>query len=402
MVISVKYFNSCTLYILLWVLYSLQGTLYASGSIISQGLLLLFLLFSVYYTLILNIKYRHSLPSFLKVLNVFILMLTAYGVFAMLDPTPLYVEDIIASAYPKYEFLKLVYVSLMPIYGFYYFHRQGMLTEEILRFVSLILLIIVTFNFIDNQASMLAEAMSERSSRDEFTNNIAYDFLQLLPMAFFWRKRPIVQYLFVAYIFVFIVVGMKRGAIVIGAVCFLWFLYRSIKSSRGWNRAIVIVLTVAIAIFGFHYVVEFSSTSDYFQQRLQQTAEGDSSGRDMLYGRFWNHFINETSIIKILFGNGAMQTIRIAGNFAHNDWLEILTCHGVVGVFIYILYFIALIKHWLRSKTDNLVYNILGMTIIIMFASTLFSMSYNSLSLAVTICLGYCLSTYSRNGYERK
>jgi hypothetical protein len=402
MIIGKKYFNSCTLYILLWVLYSLQGTLYAEGSIISRGVLLLFLIFSGYYTLVLNMKYRHSLPVFFKVLNVFIFMLSAYGVFAIFDPTPIYVEDIIASAYPKHEFLKLIYVSLMPIYSFYYFHRQGMLTEENIRFASFVLLIVVTSNFIENQASMLAMAMSERSSREEFTNNISYDFLQLLPLAFFWRKKPLVQYLFVAYIFVFLVVGMKRGAIAIGAVCFLWFLYRNIKSSRGWNRAIVIVLTVAIAAFGVNYVVEFSSTSDYFQQRLQQTAEGNSSDRDVIFGTLWEHFLNEKSALNILFGNGAMQTISIAGNFAHNDWLEILICHGIVGIFIYILYFAALTSMCVKSRHNHLVYNILGMAIIIMFASTLFSMSYNSLNLGITLCLGYCLSEYNKNGYERK
>ena len=402
MVISVKYFNSCTLYILLWVLYSLQGTLYASGSTISQGILLIFLLFSVYYTLMLNMKSRHLLPMFLKVLNIFVLMLTIYGGIALLDPTPLYVEDIIASAYPKHEFLKLAYVSLLPIFSFYYFHKQGMITEEVIRFVSLVLLIVTTCNFIDNQASMLAVAMSEHSSRDEFTNNIAYDFLQLLPMAFFWRKKPIVQYLFVAYIFVFIVIGMKRGAIAVGAVCFLWFVYRSMKSSRGWNRTIIVALTMALVAVGIRYVVDFYSTSDYFQQRLQQTIDGDSSGRDALYEALWDHFLNETSVSKILFGNGAMQTIKIGGNFAHNDWLEILTCHGILGIFIYLLYFATLVRQWVMVKRNPLVYNILGMTIIIMFASTLFSMSYNNLSLPISMCLGYCLFTYNKDGYECK
>lgn len=233
--------------------------------------------------------------------------------------------------------------------------------------------------------------MDMGSTREEFTNNIAYNFLQLLPLAFFWNKKPLMQYLYAAYILVFLVAGMKRGALIIGAVCFLWFMYRSIKSSRGWNKAIVVLLAVAITIFGVNYVVEFSSTSDYFQQRLQQTAEGNSSGRDVIFGSLWEHFLNEQSALKILFGNGAMQTIKIIGNYAHNDWLEILICHGIVGVLIYILYFISLIKHWLKSKGNAVVYNVLGMTIAIMFASTLFSMSYNSLSLGITLCLGYCL-----------
>lgn len=401
MVISKKYFNSCTLYILLWVLYSLQGTLYASGSIISQGLLAIIMLLSFYYVFIVNTQYK-VLPGFLRILNVFLLMLTAYGVVLMLSGTTIYVDFVLSGATSKISFLKTAYMSLLPIYAFYHFGKTKLLTGDIIRLLSLFLLIVTTISFIRNQNEMLAEALMDGSSREEFTNNIAYNFLGLLPLAFFWHKKPLIQYLFAAYIFIFIIAGMKRGAILIGAVCFVWFIYRTWKVAHGKQRALITVLTILIAIVGAKYIADFYAASEYFQYRMKQTAEGESSGRNEIYSTLWNHFINETSFLKILFGNGALQTITIAGLLAHNDWLEILTCHGVIGVFIYILYFIALIKHWLRSKTDNLVYNILGMTIIIMFASALFSMSYNSLSLAVTICLGYCLSAYSRNGYERK
>lgn len=391
MIIGKKYFNSCTLYILLWALYSLQGTLYASGSIISQGLLAIIMLLSFYYVFIVNTQYK-VLPGFLRVLNVFLLMLTAYGVVLMLSGTTIYKDFALSESVSNTFFLKTVYMSLLPIYAFYHFGKTKLLTGDIIRHISLFLLFVTTISFIRNQNEMLAEAMMEGSSSEEFTNNIAYNFLGLLPLAFFWHKKPLIQYLFATYIFVFIIAGMKRGAIAVGAICFLWFIYRTWKVARGKQRVLITVLTIVIAIVGAKYIADFYAASEYFQYRMKQTAEGESSGRDIIYSTLWNHFINETSFLKILFGNGALQTITIAGLLAHNDWLEILTCHGVVGVFIYILYFIALIKHWLRSKHNNLVYNILGMTIIIMFASTLFSMSYNSLSLATTICLGYCLA----------
>ena len=396
MVISTKYFNSCTLYILLWGLYSLQGTLYASGSIISQGLLAIIMLFSVYYAFIVNIQSK-ALPFFLKVLNVFLLMLTAYGGFLILSGKTIYFNFTLSESVSPITFLKEVYISLLPVYAFYHFYITHKLTDDVIRIVSVFLLVVTTFSFIRKQNELLTDALSVGSTKEEFTNNTAYGFLGLLPLAFFWSKKPLLQYLFAAYIFIFIVAGMKRGAILIGAICFVWFVYRTWKAARGNQRTLITTLTIIIAILGFRYVSDFYATSEYFQRRVEQTAEGGLSNRDVIYSTLWNHFINETSVTKILFGNGALQTLSISGSYAHNDWLEILTCHGIVGVLIYVLYFIALVKHWIRSKHNILVYNILGMTIIIMFASTLFSMSYNNLSLSIVLCLGYCLGQLQLN-----
>ncbi len=391
MVINKQYFNSCTLYILLWILYKLQGTLYASGSIISQGLLAIFMLLSMYYVAIVNFGDKR-LPTFLKVLNVFLLMLTAYGLIAILDPTPIYFDRQLDAPAPKLDFLKTTYMSLLPIYVFYYFQKKGILTEQVIRVTSIVLLIVTTYSFIRMQNEMLAKAISEGSTREDFTNNVAYGFLKLLPMAFFWNKKPLMQYLLAAYIFVFLVVGMKRGALLIGALCLLYFMYRTWKYSSGKQRSIVSVLTVIIIVIGINYLSNFYTTSDFFRYRMEQTAAGDTSGRDELYGTLWDHFLNEKSATKILFGNGAMQTINIAGNYAHNDWIEIIICHGLLGIFVYILYFIALIRCWLRSIKNPMVYSMLGMLILIMFSLTLFSMSYNSLGLPISICLGYCMT----------
>ena len=392
MIISKKYFNNCTLYILLWVIYSLQGTLYASGGIISRGLLVVLMLMSIYYAIKVN-NSGQRLPSFLRVLNVFVAMITLYGVVAILDPTPLIVTgDGLYAPIAKFEFLKTAYISLFPIYVFYYFAKKGILTEETIRFISIILLINTTVSFVEAQNSMLADAMAMRSSREEFTNNVAYTFLQLMPLAFFWRRKPIMQDLDGMYIVAFLVMGMKRGALLIGAVCLIWFIYSSWRSARGTQKVIIAALTAIMVAVGIHYIAEFYATSDYFQQRLERTMAGDSSGRDEIYSTLWNHYLNETSFLRVLFGNGAMQTINIAGNYAHNDWLEVLTCHGALGIFIYLMYFVSLVRCWISSRKSETIYGVLGMVLLIMFASTLFSMSYNSLSIGITLCLGYCLS----------
>ena len=126
---------------------------------------------------------------------------------------------------------------------------------------------------------------------------------------------------------------------------------------------------------------------------------GNSSGRDTLYARLWNYYRQETTLGQFFFGNGAMSTVRLVGNYAHNDWLELLICQGLLGAGIYALYFMTLFMQFLSfRRKDSVCYNILGMLLLIMFVSSVFSMSYNSLSLSVTICLGYCLAHQGDKG----
>lgn len=391
-----KYLNICNIYILLWCIYYLQGIAYAKGSIISQLTLLILMLISGYYFIEVNIRYR--IPSFLRVLNVFIGVMTIYGIFLILDPTPIYYSFTLSEQAGKMGFLKAIYMSLLPIYSMYAFTKQGILKIESIQALTLILIISTTLSYFRAEQEALQKALEVGSMREEFTNNTGYDFLHIFPVLFFWNKKPILQYALLAFIFTFIVMGMKRGAIMIGLVCLIWFLYRTYKSSKS-NRSLIIFLTSIAIICGVAYLIDFYNNSEYFQYRMEQTLEGDSSGRYSIYSNMWEYFINQHSLNNVLLGNGAMHTIKIAGNYAHNDWLELLICQGLFGIVIYLAYFITLYRGFQNSRNNALLYNILGMCLFIMFASSIFSMSYNSLSLSITLCLGYCLAT--KNKHEK-
>ena len=153
-------------------------------------------------------------------------------------------------------------------------------------------------------------------------------------------------------------------------------------------------------VLGSYYIADFYASSDYFQYRLENTLEGNSSNRDVFYATLVEYFINQDSLTNILFGNGAMTTIMIVGNFAHNDWLELAICQGVLGLVIYFVYFISLFVFFRKTLHNPLVYNIIGMVLMIMFASSLFSMSYNALSISLTLCLGYCFVQYNQQNNE--
>lgn len=395
------YLNNCTFYILLWGIYYLQGTLYPSGSIISQGVLALIMLISLYYCFKVNITYK--LPIFMRVLNVFLVVLSVYGMLFMLSPTQVYFENIISTPATKHEYLKTIYMSLLPIYVMYHYGRRGVLTTSYICRFTILWLFIVIVQFIRLQNDAMAAASEMGITEDiEIVNNIAYDFLHLFPLIFLWRAKPFVQYLLTAVIFAFILVGMKRGVIVIGAVCLMWFLYSIWRTSKGRQRYAVAFLTIVLLSLGIGYISDLYSTSPLFQQRIEQTLEGSTSNRDTIYGSLWQYFKDDLSLTHFLLGNGAFFTVTVAGNFAHNDWLELLINQGLLGVAIYIAYFISLVYTLYRLRHNKQLYAIMAMIVFIMFASSLFSMSYSSLGLPIAMGLGYCLSATNQSPHNHQ
>ena len=375
----------------------MQDIIYSGGGI-GQMLLLAIMLISGYYFVKVNTTYKLPLP--IKVLNVFIGVMSVYGVMLMFDPTPLYFDFEFTQSVAKLEFLKSLYISLLPIYAMFDFAKQRLLTEESMRGLSIVLIIFTTILYFHEQDLMLQKAMELGSSQEEFTNNTSYKFLHIFPLLFFWRRRTVIQFLLMGYIFTFIVMGLKRGAISIGVVCMLWFMYRMLVLSSRKTRLIIFALTILLIVLGSYYIADFYASSDYFQYRLENTLEGNSSNRDVFYATLVEYFINQDSLTNILFGNGAMTTIMIVGNFAHNDWLELAICQGVLGLVIYFVYFISLFVFFRKTLHNPLVYNIIGMVLMIMFASSLFSMSYNALSISLTLCLGYCFVQYNQQNNE--
>ena len=383
-----KKVNACLIYTLLWCLYYLQGTLYPQG-VLAQGILLIILMWSLYYAT--KVLVQTGLPSFIKALTVFIGVYVVYFLFSYLDATPIYVDFVMEQRVTPFGSLKTTLMSLLPLYAYYYFAKKGQLQD--VGFYIVVLLILTTFQFIRYQNNAIIEAVAMGLDREEFTNNIAYNFVQLIPLLFLFNKKPFWQYVALLYVLVFVLMGMKRGAILIGALCFIYFLYSSYKTATPKGRKYIVMLSVCVLIgFGI-YATDFIAGSDYFAERVEDTLEGNSSGRDAIYSSLLDHIFSRDNIGEILFGEGLNKTVAISGLFAHNDWLELGINQGLIGIVVYILYFVGLWSDVRKSRRNNvLIHRVLVMSFFIMFASTLFSMSYNNLALGMKLILGISLA----------
>lgn len=177
----------------------------------------------------------------------------------------------------------------------------------------------------------------------------------------------------------------------------MWFMFQSMKNASRKQKIWVFILSVVLIVVGFYMVSDMLQNSEYFNQRLEDTIEGNSSGRDRLYGVFWRHFTQESNPLLFLFGNGANATLTISSNYAHNDWLEIAINQGLLGLVIYVVYWIKFYKTWKKSKFDSQIYLALGLILFIYFMRTIFSMSYTAMPIYATLCLGYCMGMISEN-----
>lgn len=389
--------NRCDWFIIVWVLYYLQGVLYSTGGAISTGLLGINLLVSIWCAI--KVWQMPHNPPYIKGLNLLLIMFSIYG-FALILMNPHTVHySMSGMSMASYNYIKSIYLSILPIYAFYYFSLKGYLTAERLRWWAVVFCISCVLSYYNYMQQAMDRLLERGSSAEEITNNAGYLFLSLIPIWVVYRRKPLLQYAGLAFCMAFILMGMKRGAIAIGGVVVLYLIWQIIKNARGNQRFIVIILTAVLAVVGVYFVIDLMTSSDYFLQRLEATKEGNSSGRDSLYSFFWTYFTEKADAIQYLFGRGANGTLEIYYNYAHNDWLEIAVNQGLLGIIVYAVYWKQFYSTW-RQSTNIEAKTILALVGIIYFAKTIFSMSYAAMMYVCTSVLGYALATYKKPNFE--
>lgn len=366
-----KLFTLPNLYVLLWTLYYTQGTFLPQGSVWSRMTVVLFLLISVYDVFYSFIKFR--INPYLKVLGVLLLMFSVYGMVLLLREG-------------GFDYLKMIYLSLLPTYSFFVWTKTNKIDVGWIKVAFIIMVGVIIIQYF----AELSRIENIYSYTENTTINIAYEILALLPLIYLWRNKPIMQYVILALVLALVVSTVKRGAIIIGALCMVYFIYNSMKYSTQKTKWYIWLVVLAFAVVGARYVINFYANSEYAQLRLEYTLAGESSGRGSIFKQCWNIFVN-SNVLGLLLGHGASATIDMLGVAAHNDWLEILVNQGLLGAIVYFIYWINFYKTFKYDKNPE-TKPILGTLLIIYFMATLFSMSYSAMTLPATLALGYCLA----------
>lgn len=373
----------CIIYTVLWEVYANQ----AGIGIEAYAKYLLFPLIAYSLWKVVYVCTHYRLESFMKGLTVFLFLLSIYGFHHLIFGETKIVRDYWYRAEVRpFFYLKYIYCSLPVVYVYYDFARKKVFTQDIIFYYALFLLACAIFSFF----SYYSTKGNSNQYIDGVTNNNGYKFVPIMALLFLvkkWRTPLMVVCL------CFAVVSIKRGAVMICLLSFLLYLRYNFYSVKGAKRLrVYTVITILLVGIGYG-MLSFYESSEGVQRRIDMTLEGNSSGRDKLASKLIDFYINQDNEVGYFIGNGADATIDIAGNYAHNDWLELLINQGAIGVITFLILYIMWYKSWRQiGETGNKMCQYsFGVALMGSFISTIFSMSYTAFSSAISIAIGYCL-----------
>ena len=237
---------------------------------------------------------EEKMPPLLRAWSVLLILFTAYGLPLIVSGKMFIIKENFRHI-PGEEFLKLIYYSMLPLFPIYEFAKKGELTPSKLKIVCLLLLLTSTFQYNEYYSKMLSYAKDRGLTVREFTNNSGYLFLQIIPLVLVFRKQKILMVSILIYCMYMIMIGMKRGAILLAIPSVLILLLELYKYSTKRQKVFIVLITIGVIAFCvelFQYMLE---TSDYFNMRLQKTLSGNTSHRDVIYAQAisWNYWCDD-------------------------------------------------------------------------------------------------------------
>ena len=374
------------------MIYYLQDMLMIKG-VLAQSILIVLMAMSIYAFCLVNMFYRISL--YLRWLNIMLFVVTVYGLVLFFSGFALYPDEFNLYTSLQFGYLQRIYTSVLPIYFFYLFSLKKELSEKIMKSIFFAFLLFSIIMYYQNFF-----VVSEAMGRSEITNNIGYWFVPLIPMLLLIKIKDIWKFVFLTVVFAFIMMSMKRGAILVGTVALLLCLKHLLNYKPTKQKVYVIALSMVVICVISLFVMNLYDSSSYFKVRFSNTLEGDSSNRSWMYPLFFDYFIHQTTDLEFLFGCGANATYSKFGVYAHNDWLEFAINQGIFGVILYIVYWGGVVREWYFYHGPLNYKMVLGDLIIIYMLKSCFSMSFDGMATVATLCIGYCLANNKKYMYR--
>jgi len=382
-----KIFTLPYAYVVLWCLYYMQGLLFEENSNASQIILVILLVFSGYYYYKLFSKKKDIKIQYIRTVNVLFLFFLLYGVIYFMSGKN-YVISRSGTVVQSFGFVKQILISYFPLFTVYYFCKRKLISKDDLKIWIILFLVTSIVLFYVERINAIRMAIEMNLTRSEFVNNSAYFFVAIIPILILWEKKPTIQYALFFVCIAFILLTMKRGAIVCGGIASLLFINHTVLSKRKKNKVGIIGLTMILIFLIYYFVSDLLVNSNLFSERINETLAGNTSGRDVIYTDLIRHIFDRDNPLYLLVGEGANATLLYAENYAHNDWLEIAICEGFIGVIIYALYWKVFYKTMIFFKGGNMNYFVIKSYFIILFVSSFFSMSFNAVPIFTSISLG--------------
>lgn len=373
------------IYLLLWIIMSFLPYVYFSTKVY-YALLFIFSASSWLYFFNAFLKFR--LPTYFKTLFIFVSFLFIYGAYIAILGEDIYWQGG-GRFVNSYDYVLWLSTSMISAIVVYFFSSKGLLQDLDMKVFFVVAFISSAYAFQVFSNEKIIEAAKLGLDDEEFTITCVYSFLSLLPFVVLFKKNILLQFSGAFAIFVYCVLGVKRGPILLCFVCLLFFIWNVLQNSSVKKKIVVLFVLLIASVGVYDFILGQIENSPYFALRVEQTLAGDSSGRDTYGKTIFDYYMNHTTTKEFFLGMGANQTLSVNVSFAHNDWLGILLEQGLAGVFLYLVYWIGFFSSWIKSKKNQEAKAALGILFLIGIGKSLFSMYYLPVTAEMIISSGF-------------
>lgn len=375
------------LLLLLYIVVVLSQTYFNEGSLISQlSKVIIIVISSVYFVKCQFFKYKNL---FFNCWTIFLILNILCFIFTATFSNKMH-----------YGMFLSILITFLSFYPFYYFTRYGHFTEKQLRVFLLLMIPVFIYSFYSTQSRLLMERLID----ENVVNNVSYSFVALMPVVFLIRKK-ILSVTILVFLMFFIIQGAKRGAMFGGGLIIIVYFYHLIKHTNKKNNSLrllgVLSLILVSMYLGYHYYL----SNEFVIDRMSKITEG-GSGRDFIYTKILNYWYHSDNLLKYFFGFGFAYSLKITnGLFAHNDWLELLSNIGLVGVSAYLVLYYSSIKVFKDYKWISVEKYLLLSVMLVWLLSSMVSMWYtNTQGYLYSILLAYLVAvkgkTINKNSFK--
>ena len=155
-------------------------------------------------------------------------------------------------------------------------------------------------------------------------------------------KKKILSLFFIMLAIAMTFLSAKRGGILaISLASFSYLIIEYIILEKKNKAFGILAFVVALMFVAFAGYKVYTKMSYLLNERFDEMSYGGGSGR--LY--IWQSVIDkyfEQSGFSMIFGSGFFGIQEQIGMQAHNEFLEILFAYGVIGLFLYIMFWLSL------------------------------------------------------------
>lgn len=195
--------------------------------------------------------------------------------------------------------------------------------------------------------------------------NISYNVLVLIPFLL-QIKNKLFRYSTMIISCGFIVLSMKRGAIVVMVIMLAVYYYIQSKSGKVKKLSLGRIIVI-IALLVSAFIVVNKISGGFLMTRFSFEELITGSDRNLLYGSAISDIKNR-SFIDLLIGKGSGSSLNIIGNGVHNEILEMIFSYGFIGLGIYlwlIVRGINILRQLLKQKNSATAYYAMSLVYII-------------------------------------